>query len=42
MDAVDRFCRDIHCAVETEGHVCTPDIVIDRLWQVDDIQSFFS
>ena len=42
MDAVDGFCCNIHCAVETEGHVCTPDIIIDGFRQMNNVQTFFS
>ena len=42
MDAVYGFCCNIHCAVETEGHVCTPDVIIDGFRQMNNVQTFFS
>lgn len=37
VNAVDDLRRDIHRRVETEGDVRSPDIVIDRLGQTDDV-----
>ena len=41
MDAVDDVSGDIHSGVETEGHVGAVDIVVNGLWQMNDIKSLF-
>ena len=38
VDLVDALCRDINGALESKGHVGSPQIVVDRLWQRHDIQ----
>ena len=42
MNAVDSVCCNIYCTLEPECHICTPDIIVDGLRQMDDIQTFFS
>ena len=41
MDSVNRICRNIHRALKSECHFCSPQIVIDRLRKRDHIQSLF-
>ena len=40
MDTVDHVGCDIHRALETEGHIRAPQIVVNGLGQGDDIQPF--
>ena len=42
MDPVDGVCGHVHGAVEAEGHIGSPDIVIDGLGKMDNVQSLFS
>ena len=42
MDAVDGICSDVHCALETEGHISTPQIIVNGLGQRYDIQAFLA
>ena len=42
MDAVNGLGCDLQCTLETECHVCAPDIVINGLRKMDDIQSLFT
>ena len=37
MDAVDGICSNIHCTVETECHIRSPDIIINGLRKMDDV-----
>ena len=39
MDTVDAIRSDIHCALKTKGHIRAPDIVIDGLRHMDNIQA---
>ena len=32
---------NIHCTLETKGHICSPQIIIDGLGQCYDIKAFF-
>ena len=41
MNAVDALGRDIHRALEAEGHVRSPDIIVNRLRHMEDVQTFF-
>ena len=40
MDTVDGFRGNIDCAVETERHIRTENIIIDGFGQMDNVQSF--
>ena len=42
MDAVDGIRSNIYCALETEGHISTPQVIVDGLGQGHDIQSFLA
>ena len=42
VDAVDGIRSNIYCALETEGHISTPQVIVDGLWQGHDIQSFLA
>ena len=42
MDLVDRGRRDVDRALVAEGEVRAPDIVVDRLRQVNDVQSLLA
>ena len=42
MDTVDAIRGDIHCALETKGHIRAPDIVVDGLGERDNIEPFFA
>ena len=42
MDTVDRIGRDIDRTLKTECDVCSVNIVVDRLWQMDHMKSFFA
>ena len=42
MDSVDCFGCDIYCTLETKRHICSPEIVVDRLRKRNHIQTFFS
>ena len=42
MDSVNRICRNIHRALKSECHFCSPQIVIDRLRQCHYIESFLT
>ena len=42
MDTVNTVRCDIHCTLESKGHVGTPDIIIDGLGEMDDIESLFT
>ena len=41
MDAVNYIRRNVNGALETKGNVRSINIVINRLWQMNDIQPFF-
>ena len=41
MDTINGFTGNIHCTVESEGHICSIDIIINGLRKMDDIQSLF-
>ena len=41
MNAVDGVAGDVDGAVEAKGHICSVDIIINGLGQMDDIQSLF-
>ena len=40
MDAVNNSCRNVQCALETKGNICTINIIVDCLRQMNDIQPF--
>ena len=42
MDAVDGIRCNIHCTLETEGHIGAPQIIVNGLRQRYDIQSFLA
>ena len=42
VNVIDALCRDINCALEAEGHVRAPQIVVDGLGKSDYIESFFT
>ena len=42
MDTVNTVRCDINCTLESKGHVGTPDIIIDGLGEMDDIESLFT
>ena len=42
MDAVNGICCDLQSALEAKGHICTPDIIINGLRKMDDIQAFLA
>ena len=42
VDAVDGIRCNIHCTLETEGHISTPQVIVDGLWQGHDIQAFLA
>ena len=42
VDAVDCVGRNVYCTLEAECHVCSPDIIVDGLRQMDDIQAFLA
>ena len=42
VDAVNRLRRDIDSAVEPERHVSSPDIIVNGLRQMDDIESLLA
>ena len=37
MDAVNGIGRNIHSTLETKGHICTVNIIVDRLWKRHDV-----
>ena len=39
VDAVDCICSYIDRALEAKGHICAVDIIVDCLWQMNDIKS---
>lgn len=41
VDAVDCICSYIDRALEAKGHICAVDIIVDCLWQMNDIKSLF-
>ena len=41
MDTVNTVCCNIHCALEAEGHIRTPDIIINSFRKMNNIQPFF-
>ena len=42
VDLVDRCRRDVDCGLISECEVCSVDIVVDRLRQMDDIEAFLT
>ncbi len=42
MDPVNRFSRDVHGSVESDGEVGSVDIVVDGLWNCDDLDTLLS
>ena len=42
MDAVNGIGCDLQRTLETKGHVCSPDIIINSLRKMDDIQAFLT
>ena len=42
MDPVDRIRGDIHSALESECHVGSPQVIVDRLRQGDNIESLLA
>ena len=42
VNAVDGVCGDIHSALESESHICSPEVIIDGLRKTDHIESFLA
>ena len=42
MDTVNGICGNVYRTLETKGHVCAIDVIINSLWKMDNVQSFFS
>ena len=42
MDPVDRIRSDINRTLEAECHICSPQIIVDRLRKSDHIEPFFA
>ena len=42
MNAVDGICCNINCTVEAKGHVGSPDIIVDCLGKMNDIQTLLA
>ena len=42
VDAVNSVCGDIHRALESEGHVSSPEVIIDRLRETDHVESLLA
>ena len=42
VDIIDALCRDINRALEAEGHVGSPEVVVDRLGKCDHVETFFA
>ena len=42
MNTVDCIRSNIYRTLETKCHICSINIIIDRFWQMNDIQTFFS
>ena len=42
MDAVNTLRCNIYCTLKTKGHICPPDIIINCLRKMNDIQTFFA
>ena len=42
VDAVNGIRGDVHCALETEGHIGAPQVIVNGLGQRYDIQSFLA
>ena len=41
VDLVDCFRCDVDSRLKAKGHVCAPEVIVDGLWQRDDIESLF-
>ena len=42
VDPVNCISRDIHRALESERHLCPPQVIVNGLWKCDHIKPFFS
>ena len=42
MDAVDALRRNVHGALKAKRHICSPDIIVDRLGKMNDIQTLLA
>ena len=42
VDAVNGIRGDVHCALETEGHIGAPQVIVNGLGQRYDIQAFLA
>ena len=42
MDTVNGICGNVYRTLETKSHVCAIDVIINSLWKMDNVQSFFS
>ena len=42
MNTVNRIRCNINCTLETKGHICTVDIIINRLRKMNNIKSLFT
>ena len=42
MDLVNALCCNINCTLEAKRHICSPQVIVYRLWQSYDIQSLFT
>ena len=41
MDTVNSFCGNIDSTLEAKGHICSPEVIVDRLRKCDHIESLF-
>ena len=41
MKSVDNVGSGVYSGVETECNACAPDIIVNSLWQTDNIKSLF-
>ncbi len=37
MDTVDYVSRNVNRALEAKRHICPKDVIINRLWQMDNV-----
>ena len=42
MNAVNGICGNIYGTLESKSHVCSKDIVVNRLRKMNDVQAFLS
>ena len=41
VQTVDRIRCNVHCGMESKGNVCSVNVVVNGLWQADDVQPLF-